>query len=213
MPPARVATEPAPRDARRFDREAIVQVRMLVAVTLATVAVPVAAQETYVLDPVHSQPGFEARHLGYSVQYGAFGKVQGKVKLDRAAKNAAVDITIDAASIRTFDARLDAIVKGERFFNVEKFPTVTFHSTSVRFDGDRIVGVDGDLTMAGTTRPVSLKVVDFACGENPFSKKPMCGCNATATIKRSDWGMVAGLSAGAPGDEILLRIPVEAYRE
>ena len=186
---------------------------MLVAGALAIVAAPIAAQETYVLDPVHSQPGFEARHIGYSLQYGAFGKVQGKVVLDRAARNASVDITIDAASIRTFDPRLDAIVKGERFFNVEKFPTVTFRSTSVRFDGDRITGVDGNLTMAGATRPVTLKVADFACGENPFNKKAMCGCNASATIKRSDWGMVAGLPAGAPGDEIVLRIPVEAYRE
>jgi polyisoprenoid-binding protein YceI len=191
----------------------MVDIRMLVACALGIVAMPVAAQETYVLDPVHSQPGFEARHIGYSLQYGAFGKVQGTVVLDRAARNGSVDITIDAASVRTFDSRLDAIVKGERFFNVEKFPTVTFKSTSVRFDGDRVAGVDGDLTMAGVTRPVSLKVANFTCGENPFNKKPMCGCDASATIKRSDWGMMAGLPAGAPSDEIVLRIPVEAYRQ
>jgi polyisoprenoid-binding protein YceI len=188
-------------------------VRMPFAVLVATVAASAAAQESYVLDPVHSQPLFEARHIGYSVQFGGFSKVQGKVVLDRAAKTGSVDITIDAASIRTFDGRLDAIVKGERFFNVEKFPAVTFKSTSVKFDGDRVAGVDGELTMLGVTRPVSLAVANFACGEHPFSKKSMCGCEASTKIRRSDWGMVAGVANGSPGDEITLRIPVEAYRE
>ncbi len=188
-------------------------IRLLVAVLAAIMAMPVAAQEIYVLDPVHSQPVFEARHIGYSMQFGSFGKVHGTMTIDRAAKSGMVDVTIESASIRTFDARLDAIVKGERFFNVEKFPNVTFRSASLKFDGDRITGVDGELTMVGVTRPVTLKVANFTCGENPFNKKPMCGCDASATIKRSDWGMVAGLPAGAPGDEILLRIPVEAYRQ
>ena len=139
--------------------------------------------------------------------------MHGRVMLDRAAKTGTVDITIDAASIRTFDGRLDAIVKGERFFNVEKFPAVTFKSSTVKFDGDRVASVDGDLTMLGVTRPVSLAVTNFACGEHPFSKKAMCGCDASAKIRRSEWGMVAGVANGAPADEITLRIPVEAYKE
>ena len=187
--------------------------RILIAGFVAIVAIPVGAQETYVLDPVHSQPGFEARHIGFSMQFGGFGKVRGKVTLDRAAKTGTVDITIDAASIRTFDARLDAIVKGERFFNVEQFPTVTYRSTSVKFDGDRVISVDGELTMVGVTKPVNLTVANFSCGENPFNKRPMCGCDATAKIKRSEWGMLAGIPTMSPADEVTLRIPVEAYKE
>jgi polyisoprenoid-binding protein YceI len=164
-------------------------VRILVAALLAAAAIPVAAQEVYVLEPVHSQPSFETRHIGFSSQRGSFGKASGKITLDRAAKKGAMDITIDATSIRTFDPRLDAIVKGERFFNVEKFPTLTFKSSDVKFDGDRVVGVNGELTMLGVTKPVSLQVADFKCGEQPFNKKPMCGADASATIKRSDWGM------------------------
>jgi polyisoprenoid-binding protein YceI len=148
-----------------------------------------------------------------SPQHGNFGKVSGKVTLDRAEKKGTVDITIDATSIRTFDTRLDAIVKGERFFNVEKFPTVTFKSDKMTFDGDRLVGVDGDLMMIGVTKPVSFKVVNFVCGENPFNKKSMCGAEATATIKRSDWGMTNGLNINNPGDEIKLMIPIEAYKD
>ena len=123
-----------------------------------------------------------------------------------------MDVTIDATSIKTFDTRLDAIVKGERFFNVEKFPTMTFVSSKLTFDGDRPVAADGELTMMGVTKPVNLKIIDFVCGENPFNKKAMCGADATATIKRSDFGLTDGLKIGNPSDEIKLTIPVEACK-
>lgn len=188
-------------------------VRVLLAGMLVAIALPAVAQETYVLEPSHSRPSFEARHLGYTTQMGSFSGVTGKVTLDRAAKKGTVDITIDAATVRTFEPRLDNTVKGERFFNVEKFPTITFKSSNLKFDGDQLTQVDGELTMIGVTKPVTLKVVDFRCGEQPFNKKPMCGADATATIKRSDWGMTAGIPTGTPADEVTLRIPVEAYKE
>jgi polyisoprenoid-binding protein YceI len=187
--------------------------RILLAVLATAAAFPAAAEDTYVLDPAHSRPTFEARHLGYTTQFGSFGAVNGKIRLDRAAKTAAVDVTIDAASVRTFDARLDAIVKGERFFNVEKFPTITFRSTGATFDGDRLTAVDGELTMLGVTKPVTLKLVSFACGEHPFSKKAMCGADAVATLKRSDWGMTTNVPTMSPADEVTIRIPVEALKE
>jgi polyisoprenoid-binding protein YceI len=192
----------------------LVSIRVLLGSLVAVIAMPaVAAEESFVVEPVHSQPSFETRHIGMSPQRGNFGKVSGKVTLDRVAKKGTIDIMIDATSIRTFDTRLDAIVKGERFFNVEKFPTLTFKSDKVAFDGDSVVGVDGDLTMIGVAKPVSFKVVNFVCGENPFNKKPMCGAEATATIKRSDWGMTNGLNINNPGDEVKLLIPIEAYKE
>jgi polyisoprenoid-binding protein YceI len=187
--------------------------RIALAMFAATVSLPaVAATETYVLDPVHSQPWFQATHMGMTRQLGSFVKSSTKVTIDREAKSGSVDVTIDAASVRSFDAtRLDAILKGEKYFNVEKFPTITFKSTSMKFDGDRVVGVEGDLTMLGVTKPVTLTVVNMTCGPQPFNKKPMCGGEATATIKRSEWGMTAGLPF-APGDEVKLIIPIEAYK-
>jgi polyisoprenoid-binding protein YceI len=176
-------------------------------------ALPALAAETYVIDPVHSQPQWEATHIGFSRQHGNFGKLDGKVTLDRAARTGTIDVTIDASSIRTYDARLDAIVKGERYFNVEKFPTITFKSSNVKFDGDRIVAASGDLTMLGVTKPVMFAVSDFKCGQQTFNKKPMCAAEATATIKRSEWGMTSGLNIGNPGDDIKLTMPVEAYLE
>ena len=187
--------------------------RATAAVSAALIAAPVAAQETYVIDPVHSQPQWVARHSGFSNQHGRFGKASGKIVLDRAAQKGSIDVTIDAASIRTYSDRLDAVVKGEKFFNVEKYPTITFKSTSLKFDGDRVVGAQGELTMLGIAKPVDLKVSNFVCGAQTFNKRPMCGAEATATIKRSDWGMTEGLNLGNPADEVSLIIPVEAYRD
>jgi polyisoprenoid-binding protein YceI len=196
-----------------MNRRPTVNFRLFLAGLAGTTALPVAAQETYVVDPVHSQPQYEARHILMGSQHGNFGKMTGKITLDRAAKKGGVDLTIDATSIRSNDPRLDAVLKGERFFNVEKFPTLTFKSANLTFDGDRVVGVDGELTMLGVTKPATFKVTYFNCGESPFNKKPMCGADASATIKRSDWGMTDGLKINNPSDEIRLIVPIEAYKE
>ncbi len=188
--------------------------RLLIGSLIGAFAIPVAAEQiVYNVEPVHSQPQWEARHIGMSTQRGSFGKMTGKVTLDTVAKQGSVDVTIDATTAKTFDARLDQIVKGERFFNVEKYPTLTFKSTKFVFDGDKVVEVEGDLTMVGVTKPVTFKVANFVCGEQPFNKKPMCGADATATIKRSDWGITDGLKINNPSDEIKLLIPIEGYRE
>jgi len=191
--------------------------RRLGAATVAILALAItagraAAQETYTIDPVHSQPTFEARHMGFSQQRGSFAKSTGKITLDRTAKKGTVEVVIDTTSIKTFDPRLDDQMKSENFFNVAKYPTLTFRGSNVVFDGDRVVQVDGDLTMLGVTKPVSLKVANFVCGEHPINKKPMCGAEATTTIVRSEWGMKYGLPK-AVSDEIRLTIPIEAYRE
>ena len=190
--------------------------RPLAATLASALAIPAAvalADESYTLDPVHSQPRYEIQHLrGLSTQSGLFGKYAGKVTLDRAAKKGTIDVTIDTTSIRTHDGRLDSIVKGDDYFNVAKYPTMTFKSSNVVFDGDKVVGAEGELTMIGVTKPVSLKVANFACADNPFNKKAMCGGEATTTIKRSEWGMKAGIPSSS-SDDVKIVIPIEAYKE
>ena len=172
-----------------------------------------AAEETYVIEPVHSQPNFEVQHMGgFSTQRGSFGKVSGKVVLDRATRKGSVDVIIDTSSIRTISEKLDTNMKGEDFFNVAKYPTMTFKSSNLVFDGDKLVTIDGELTMLGVAKPVSLKVTSFLCGEHPFNKKPMCGAEATTTIKRSEWGMKSGIPKSS-SDDVKLTLPIEAYRE
>lgn len=170
-----------------------------------------AAEDSYKLDPVHSQPMFEVEHIGFSIQRGSFGRTTGKVTLDRVARKGTIDVTIDTTSIKTIDPRLDAIVKGENFFNVAKYPTMAFRSSNLIFDGDRVVGAEGELAMLGVTRPVALKVANFVCGDNPMNRKAMCGAEVTATIKRSEWGMNYEITL--VGNEVRIVIPVEAYRE
>ena len=183
-----------------------------VGLALTLIAGGAAAEETYTIDPVHSQPIFEVQHMGFSIQRGSFTKLSGKVVLDRAGKKGSIDVTIDTTSVKTIDPRLDVHTKSDSFFNVEKYPTMTFKSTKLIFEGDRVVGADGELTLLGITKPVALKVANAVCGEHPINKKPMCGAEASATIKRSEWGMTYGLPK-AVGDEVHIIIPIEAYRE
>ncbi|MEP6943969.1 MAG: YceI family protein [Betaproteobacteria bacterium] len=172
----------------------------------------VAAEETYALDPVHSQPTFELQHMGFSVQRGTFGKINGKVTIDRAERKGSVDVSIDTTSVRSYSDRLDTHLKGEDFFNCAKYPTMSFKSSNLVFEGDKVVAVDGELTLLGVAKPVSFKVSNFICGEQPFNKRPMCGAEAIATIKRSDWGMKYGVPRAA-GDDVKIILPIEAYRE
>src|SRR3954447_10918792 len=181
----------------------------LVAAAVASVAIPaIAAPETYVIDPSHSQPRWEIRHLGYTTQSGSFGNAKGKIVMDRAARTAALDVTIDATSVRSWNDRLDAILKGDKFFNVEKFPTITFKSSKANFENEKIATIEGDLTMVGVTKPVTLNVTSFACGENPANKKAMCGADASAMIKRSEFGMTSSMNSSS--DEVKLSFSVEA---
>lgn len=184
----------------------------VLALALVVPLAAMAAEETYVIEPVHSQPAWEVQHMGFSVQRGSFTKLSGKVMIDRAARKGSVDVTIDTASVRSFSDRLDEHLKGEDWFNVAKYPTMTFKSSDLVFDGDKVVAINGDLTMLGLAKPVSLKVASFACGEHPMNKKPMCGAEATTTIKRSEWGLKAALPKAA-ADEVKITLPIEAYRE
>jgi polyisoprenoid-binding protein YceI len=179
----------------------------------ASLVLPVpadAAADLYTIDGAHTIPYFLVSHLIFSTQHGRFDKTSGKVMLDMAAKKGTVDITIDASSIDTADAKRDEHLRGEDFFNVQKFPTITFKSDKLKFKGDKLVGAEGELTLLGVTKPVKLKFSRFNCGENVIYKKFYCGGDASTTIKRSEFGMTK--FAGAIGDEVTIHIPVDAAK-
>lgn len=166
--------------------------------------------QTYNIEPNHTYPSFEADHLGISVWRGKFTKTSGKITLDRAAKSGTVDITIDASSIDFGHAKMNEHAKNQDMFNVAKFPTVTFKSKALKFDGDKLVSVDGEMTMLGVTKPLTLNVNKFKCIEHPMLKREVCGADASAEFKRSDFGMNYGLPRFAP--EVKLAIQVEAVK-
>jgi len=183
--------------------------QILIATLLAASATSAMAA-TYNLDPTHTFPSFEADHMGLSVWRGKFNKTSGTVNLDRAAKTGSLEVKIDADSI---DFGLDAMnkhAKDDVMFNVAKFPTITYTSKSFKFDGDKLVGVEGELTLLGVTKPVSLKVDKFKCIMHPRYKKEVCGADATAEFKRSDFGLNYGLPNFSP--EVKLAIQIEAIK-
>ncbi|HTY99075.1 MAG TPA: YceI family protein, partial [Rhodocyclaceae bacterium] len=132
------------------------------AVLAAFAALPaVAAPETFVIDNAHTFPRFSYSHLGYSTQLSRFDKTSGKITFDPAAKTGAVDVVIDTRSVDTGFPLFNEHIQGEDYLDTGKYPTATFKSTAVHFDGDKPVTVDGNLTIKGVTRPVTLTVTSF----------------------------------------------------
>jgi len=177
-----------------------------------------ARAENYTIDPIHSFVNFSIDHLGFTTIYGRFDKSSGKATLDRAAKTASIEVSVDTASVSTGDndkgARArsrDDHLRSADFFNSTEFPRMSFKSTAARFSGDALAEVDGQVTLLGVTKPLTLKLERWKCGAHPFSKKEMCGGVATGRIKRTDFGMKYAVPA--IGDEISLMIGFEAYKD
>ncbi|WP_420476776.1 YceI family protein [Noviherbaspirillum sp. ST9] len=185
------------------------QIKHIIAAVLAVSASSAFAQ-TYNIEPNHTFPSFEADHLGISVWRGKFTKTSGVVKLDRAAKTGTMDIAIDANTIDFGHAKMNEHAKSKDMFNVEQFPTITYKGKSMKFDGDKPVSVEGELTMLGVTKPVSLTIGKFKCIEHPMFKREVCGADATAEFKRTDFGLSYGTPRFAP--EVKLAIQVEALK-
>jgi polyisoprenoid-binding protein YceI len=184
-------------------------VTLLIAASFASVAY--AAPETYNIDQTHSLPRFEYSHLGYSQQLSRFDKISGTITVDRAAKTGSVDVTIDATSVDSGYATFNNHLQGEDFFDTAKFPTITFKSTAVKFDGDKVASVEGNLTIKGITKPVTLTVTSFLCMPHPMLKKDACGVTATTKVKRTEFNM--GKYAPYVSDEVTLTLPVEAVKQ
>ena len=106
-----------------------------------------AAPETFVIDGAHTFPRFSYSHFGFSTQLSRFNKTSGKIVLDREAKTGSVDVVIDTKSVDTGFDVFNGHIQGEDFLSTEKYPTATFKSTKVRFEGDKPVAVEGDLTI------------------------------------------------------------------
>lgn len=186
--------------------------KTLALLAAAAISLPALAQpETYAIDEGHTFPRFSYSHLGYSVQLSRFNKTSGKVTWDKAAHTGAVDVTIDMKSVDTGSKVFDGHIQGEDYLDTAHYPTATFKSTAVRFDGDKPIAIDGNLTIKGVTRPVTLTVSSFQAMPHPMLKRDAIGANATTTIKRSDFG--AGKNAPYVGDEVTIGLALEAIKE
>ncbi|HEY9191570.1 MAG TPA: YceI family protein [Methyloversatilis sp.] len=187
--------------------------RLSAALILATAAAgpALAAPESYALDAGHTFPRFSYSHFGYSTQLSRFNKTTGKIVFDKVAKTGSVDITIDTKSVDTGFPLFNEHIQSEDFLDTAHFPTATFKSTKVVFDGDKPTAIEGNLTLKGVTRPVTLTVTSFQAMPHPILKKDALGANANVTVKRSDFN--AGKYAPNVSDEVRIDIAVEAIKE
>ncbi len=191
-----------------MNRIAKLSAALIIAATAATPAF--AAPETYSVDGTHTFPRFSYSHFGMSTQLSKFDKTTGTVVLDKAAKTGSVDITIDMKSVNTGYDTFNEHIQGEDFLDTAKYPTATFKSTKVNFAGDKPVSIDGNLTIKGVTKPVTLKVTNYINMPHPMLKKDAIGADATVVIKRTEFN--AGKYAPHVGDDVTITVSLEAIK-
>jgi polyisoprenoid-binding protein YceI len=182
--------------------------------TLTTMPATTTTTTTWNLDPAHSVAEFKVKHMMISNVKGHFAKVSGKLSLDESdVSKGQVDVSIEAASLETRDAQRDAHLKSADFFDVEKFPTLSFKSTGIKIVGDGELAVEGDLTIRGVTR----KAVFTAEGPTPPAKDPWgntrIAVSAATKINRKDFGLTwnAALETGGilVGEEVTIGLDVQ----
>jgi polyisoprenoid-binding protein YceI len=181
---------------------------------MSTLATPQVSTTTWNLDPAHSTAEFKVKHMMISNVKGQFAKVTGTLNLDESKLiNSRVEAVIEASSIETRDAQRDAHLKSADFFDVEKFPTLSFKSSGIRLVRNGELAVEGDLTIRGVMR----KVIFSVEGPTPPAKDPWgnsrVAVSATTKINRKDFGLTwnAALETGGilVGDEVTITLDVQ----
>lgn len=171
---------------------------------------------TWRIDAAHTVVEFSVKHLMIATVKGRFGAVEGTLETrgDDASK-ATVDVTVDTKSVDTRAEQRDAHLRSPDFFDVERFPTITFRSTKVERTGTTGLKVTGDITIRGVTRPLILNVVEEGHARDPWGGERAV-FSATGKVRRSDFGLNwnQGLEAGGVlvGDDINLMIDVQFVR-
>ncbi|MFM8823060.1 MAG: YceI family protein [Limnohabitans sp.] len=187
--------------------------RIATALAFTTLAVTsaLAAPQTFEIDGSHTFPRFSYSHFGYSTQVSRFDNTSGTVVFDADAKTGSVDISIDMKSVNTGFADFNGHLQGEDFLDTAKFPKATFKSTKVNFQDGKPASIEGQLTIKGITKAVTLTVTSFQAMPHPMLKKDAIGANAFTMIKRSEFN--AGKYAPYVGDDVRIDIALEAIRK
>lgn len=178
---------------------------------LSMLAAPAfAGSTTYIVDPDHTYPSFEADHLGgLSVWRGKFDRTSGRIVLDRQAEKGDVEVHVDIASIDFGNDGMNEAARGGMLFDIAKYPQATYRGRLAAFRDGNPGEVDGELTLHGVTRPLKLEIRSFKCMPHPALKREVCGADALAAFERDDFGMDAGKDYGFDMT-VTLRIQVEA---
>jgi polyisoprenoid-binding protein YceI len=174
--------------------------------SLAALAAPV----TYNIDSNHTYPTFEADHLGgLSYWRGKVNSTSGTVTLDKEAQSGTVDITMDMKTIDFGHQGLNDHAQTPDLFDTAQFPTATYTGRLTNFRNGAPTAVEGELTLHGVTKPLTLTINKFMCKEHPMQRREVCGADASATLNRGDFGVNFGQQMGFDMG-VTLRISIEA---
>jgi polyisoprenoid-binding protein YceI len=200
-----------PNEVSKFEKEIYL---MSSTPAIATPSIAAADSSTWNIDPAHSSAEFKVRHMMISNVKGKFSGLSGVLKLNESDyTHSTVEVSIPAASVRTVDDKLDAHLKNEDFFDIEKFPTLKFKSTSIEHTEGRDYAVTGDLTIRDVTKSVTLAVNDVSePSKDPWGNLRI-GLSGLSKINRKDFGLIwnAPLEFGGVlvGDEVTITLDVQ----
>jgi polyisoprenoid-binding protein YceI len=189
--------------------------RLALATGILALAAPLALAQssTWVADSAHSEVDFSIRHLGISNVHGRFGKIVATIVLNDAdITKSSVTATVDVSTADTGESQRDEHIKGDGFFNVAKFPTASFTSTSVQKSGGNLA-VTGNFTLCGVTKPVTFIVEGPTAPAQGMDHKPHVGFEATTTISREAFGLGAAFPAPMIGDDVKLTLELDAAKQ
>jgi polyisoprenoid-binding protein YceI len=189
--------------------------RLVSMLGILALAAPMALAQTstWVPDKAHSGVDFSILHMSLSKVRGHFGNIGGTITWNEAdITKSTVNVTIDVTTVSTGVTQRDTDLKSAKFFDATQFPTATFVSTSVSKGGSGLT-VEGNLTLHGVTKPVTLTVDGPTGPVNGMDKKPHSGFSATTTIKRTDFGIAAGYPATVVGDDVALTIDLDVVKQ
>lgn len=184
--------------------------------TTTTTALPAGVTAgTWAVETSHSRAGFTVRHAGISKVHGTVAITSGQIVIGDTLEASSVVATLDPATVETGSEQRDGHLKSADFFEVETYPTWEFRSTAVRVDGEDFA-IDGELTIRGATRPVTLKTTFEGGATDPFGAARL-GATATVEISRKDFGLTwnAALETGGVlvSDKVAIVLDIEAVAQ
>lgn len=182
----------------------------LIAATLFAIGAAQAESADYATTPTHTFVHAELLHAGLSTRRLRFNRAEGRVTIDRSTGRGRIEFTVQTASIASGDAALDAVLKA--WLDVAAHPTARFVSEALQFDGERLQGATGTLSLRDASRPLAVRSEHFNCYFNPLFKREVCGGEFSAEVDLGRWGsLLEPRLEWAP--TVTLRVQVEAVRQ
>jgi polyisoprenoid-binding protein YceI len=186
--------------------------RLSAVVLVCAAGTAVASPVSYEIDPAHTYPSFEGDHMGgLSIWRGKFTRNSGTIVLDKDNDTGTVDVTVATSSVDFGHQEMNKYARGPEMLDIKKFPAATYKGTLGAFHDGAPSEVQGQLTMLGVTKPLTLHINQFLCKFNPVVKKEACGADASGTFNRADYGLKVGDKYGFKM-EVKLAIQIEAIR-